>query len=304
MDETEGNNSLALMLFESPLEVEPLNMVEFFVGSAINDWSDDGVVPDLSLGIHAPAISTDVLPTYDRAAQDEIIPNWGLTIWSENQALMGANEELRSLLREMRMKESDALRMCDDLKDVIQTRDTQCSTRMNENDCLRYERRRIVSEISALEEEVNRLRSGQSLGTHAPAINTDVLPTYGRAAQDEIIPNLGLTIWSENQALMGANEELCSLLREMRMRESDALRLCDDLQDVVQTRDIQCPTCMNENDRLASEISALEEEVIAYAAASRHVIVVRQCLAVVIARTWTSTSVRQIFTCYAYGGYK
>ncbi|GKF20381.1 hypothetical protein Tco_0069019 [Tanacetum coccineum] len=104
MSENEGNNPLALMLFESPLEVEPLNRV----------------VLDLSLGTHVPAVNTtDVLRSYGRAAQEEIIPNLGITLWSENQALIGANEELRALVREMRMRESDAERLCDDLQDVI-----------------------------------------------------------------------------------------------------------------------------------------------------------------------------------------
>ncbi|GKA65268.1 hypothetical protein Tco_0764975 [Tanacetum coccineum] len=143
MDETEGNNSLALMLFESLIEVEPLNMVESFAGSVINDWSgtlyavggipdsnmmtgvptgnmpDDGVISDLSLGTHVRAINTDVLPTYGRAAQEEIVPNLSLTIWLENQALIGANKELRALVREMRRRVSTAERLSDDLQDVI-----------------------------------------------------------------------------------------------------------------------------------------------------------------------------------------
>ncbi|GKB43299.1 hypothetical protein Tco_0888241 [Tanacetum coccineum] len=105
------------MLFESPLDVEPLNMVEHFTGSSSTDW-------DASRRMLA-AINHDVYPTHGHAAQEEIIPNMGLTLWSENQALMEANEELRSLVREMRRRESDALRLCDDLQDVAQTRDTQ-----------------------------------------------------------------------------------------------------------------------------------------------------------------------------------
>nr|GEW19770.1 hypothetical protein [Tanacetum cinerariifolium] len=85
-----------------------------------------------------------------------------------------------------------------------------------------------------------------SLGTHVPAINMDFLPTYGRAAEEEIIPNLSFTIWSENQALIGANEELCALVREMRRRVSAAERLSDDLQ----------------YRRRSSKISALDEEVV------------------------------------------
>ncbi|GKB85948.1 hypothetical protein Tco_0958220 [Tanacetum coccineum] len=144
MSENEGNNPLALMLFESPLEVEPLNMVKPFAVLVVNDWSgtlyafggipvsnmmtdvpvgnmlDDRVVPDLSLGTHVPAVNTtDILRSYGRAAQEEIIPNLGLTLWSENQALIGANEELRALVREMRMRESEAERLCDDIQDVI-----------------------------------------------------------------------------------------------------------------------------------------------------------------------------------------
>ncbi|GJY06561.1 hypothetical protein Tco_0373615 [Tanacetum coccineum] len=109
MSANEGNNLLALMLFESPLDVEPLNMVEHFTASRRM----------------LAAINHDVYPTHGHAAQEEIIPNMGFTLWSENQALMEANEELRSLVREMRRRESDALRLCDDLQDVAQTRDTQ-----------------------------------------------------------------------------------------------------------------------------------------------------------------------------------
>ncbi|GJU99991.1 hypothetical protein Tco_1329262 [Tanacetum coccineum] len=71
----------------------------------------------------------------------------------ENQALIGANEELRALIWEMRRKESAAEHLYDDLQDVILARDNQISSHMNEIDHLRYERRRM-SEISALEEEV------------------------------------------------------------------------------------------------------------------------------------------------------
>ncbi|GJR15888.1 hypothetical protein Tco_0798540 [Tanacetum coccineum] len=124
---------------------------------------DDGVIPDLSLGTHVLTVNTtDVLPSYGRAAQEEIIPNLGLTLWSENQALIGANEELCALVREMRMRKSNAERLCDDLQDVIQARDNQISTCIDENDRLRYERMRMLSEISALEEEVSHLRRGQS----------------------------------------------------------------------------------------------------------------------------------------------
>nr|GEU93523.1 hypothetical protein [Tanacetum cinerariifolium] len=72
-----------------------------------------------------------------------------------------------------------------------------------------------------------------NLDTHIPAINIDVLPTDGRAALEEIIPNFCLTIWSENQALIGANEELCALVQEIRMREFADERLCNDPQDVM-----------------------------------------------------------------------
>ncbi|GKB11805.1 hypothetical protein Tco_0845728 [Tanacetum coccineum] len=116
---------------------------------------DDSVVPNL--GTYIPAINTDVLPTHGRVAPDETIPNLGFTIWSENQALIGANEELRALIWEMRRKESAAEHLCDDLQDVILARDNQISSHMNEIDHLRYERRRM-SEISALEEEVVCLR--------------------------------------------------------------------------------------------------------------------------------------------------
>ncbi|GKC03505.1 hypothetical protein Tco_0995115, partial [Tanacetum coccineum] len=72
------------------------------------------------------------------------------------------SEELRSLVREMRMREYAAERLCDDLQDVILARDNQISSYMNEIDQLRYEGRRMLSEIFALEEEVARLRRGQS----------------------------------------------------------------------------------------------------------------------------------------------
>ncbi|GKD99277.1 hypothetical protein Tco_1387261 [Tanacetum coccineum] len=161
-------------------------MVEPFNDSTINDWSgtlyavggipdsnmmidvpvgnmpDDEVVPDLNLDIHIPAINIDVVPTDGHAALKEIISNLGLAIWSENQALMGANEELRDLVREMRIRESVAEHLCDDLQDVILARDNQISAYMNEINQLHYEQRRMLSEISVLEEEVSRLCCGQS----------------------------------------------------------------------------------------------------------------------------------------------
>ncbi|GKC12900.1 hypothetical protein Tco_1009682 [Tanacetum coccineum] len=133
MEGSQGTNSLALMLFESPLDVEPLNMIEPFADSAINYWSGTlyavGGVPD-------PNMMTNVS--------------------------VGANEELHALIREMRRRKSATEHLCDDLQDVILARDNQISAYMNKIDRLRYERRRMLSEISALEEEVARLRRGQS----------------------------------------------------------------------------------------------------------------------------------------------
>nr|GEY92300.1 hypothetical protein [Tanacetum cinerariifolium] len=165
----------------------------------VGNMPDNGVVSDLRLGTHVPAANTDVLPSNGRAAQEEIIPNLGLTLWSENQALIEANEELYALVREMRRREYDAESL---------------------------------------------------LGTYVPVANTEVIPFNGCAAQEEIILNLGLILWSENQALIESNEELCALIREMRRRESDAERLWDDVQDVIQARNNQISTCMHENDRL------------------------------------------------------
>nr|GEW63868.1 hypothetical protein [Tanacetum cinerariifolium] len=123
---------------------------------------DDGLVPDLSLDTHIPAINTDVLPTHDHVALEETIPNLGFTIWLENQALIGANEELRALIREMRIRESAVERLCDDLQNVILARDNQIYFYKNEMDQLFYEQRKMLSEIFALEEEAARLRLGQS----------------------------------------------------------------------------------------------------------------------------------------------
>ncbi|GKG57472.1 hypothetical protein Tco_0584898, partial [Tanacetum coccineum] len=63
---------------------------------------------------------------------------------------------------EMRRRVSAAERLSDDLQDVILARDDQISAYMNEINRLRYERRRMSFEISALEEEVGRLRRVQS----------------------------------------------------------------------------------------------------------------------------------------------
>ncbi|GJS94472.1 hypothetical protein Tco_0801440 [Tanacetum coccineum] len=153
MEETEGNNPLALMLFESPLEVEPLNMIESFAGSTINDWSGtlysvEGIT-DLNMMTGVPM---------GNMPDDGVVSELSL----ENQALIRANKELRTLVREMRRRVSAAERLSDDLQDVILARDDQISAYMNEIDQLRYKWRRMSSEISALEEEVGHLCHGQS----------------------------------------------------------------------------------------------------------------------------------------------
>ncbi|GKA04756.1 hypothetical protein Tco_0683876 [Tanacetum coccineum] len=117
---------------ESPLDVEPLNMLEPFADSAINDgvapcnMPDDGDVTDLSPSTHIPAINTDVLPTYDRIALEEIIPNLDVTL----------------------------------------ARDNQIYSYINEIDQLHYERRSMLSKIYVMEEEVARLHRGQSSRCH------------------------------------------------------------------------------------------------------------------------------------------
>ncbi|GKF00004.1 hypothetical protein Tco_0023354 [Tanacetum coccineum] len=153
MEETKGNNPLALMLFESPLEVEPLNMIESFAGSTINDWSGTlysvGGITDLNMITGVPI---------GNMPDDGVVSELSL----ENQALIRANKELRALVREMRRRVSAAERLSDDLQDVILARDDQISAYMNEINRLRYERRRMSSKIFALEEEVGLLRRVQS----------------------------------------------------------------------------------------------------------------------------------------------
>nr|GEU97403.1 hypothetical protein [Tanacetum cinerariifolium] len=210
MEENQGNNSLALMLFESPLEVEPLNMVEPFTDSAINDWSGyNGVVPDLSLSTHVLAINTDVLPSYSFQIWDDQISAYVNEIdrlrcerrrmLSEISALKEKVGRLRKFSLAMLTEESplevEPLNMVEPFTDSaindwsgyngvvpdlslsthvlaintdvlptysFQIWDDQISAYVNEIDRLRCERRRMLSEISALKEKVGRLRHGQS----------------------------------------------------------------------------------------------------------------------------------------------
>ncbi|PWA42321.1 hypothetical protein CTI12_AA545860 [Artemisia annua] len=86
-------------------------------------------------------------------APEEMIPNLDFTLWSENQALRGANEELRALIREMREREITVECLCNDLQSVILARDNEISSYMNEIDQLRYEQQ-VMCEITVFEEEV------------------------------------------------------------------------------------------------------------------------------------------------------
>ncbi|PWA42322.1 hypothetical protein CTI12_AA545870 [Artemisia annua] len=93
---------------------------------------------------------------------EELIPNLDFTLWFENQALRGANEELRALIREMRGRELIAECLSNDLRGVIVARNKEISSYMNEIDQLRYEQRVMLYEITVLEEEVVHLRRGRS----------------------------------------------------------------------------------------------------------------------------------------------
>nr|GEU75333.1 hypothetical protein [Tanacetum cinerariifolium] len=126
----------------------------------VGNMPDDGVILDLNLDTHIPTINIDVLPTDGCAAPEEIIPNFGLTIWSENQALIGANEELCALVQEMRRREFTDERLCDDPQDVMLARENKIFAYMNKINHLRYKRRRMLFEIFALKEEVSHLRCG------------------------------------------------------------------------------------------------------------------------------------------------
>nr|GEW52062.1 reverse transcriptase [Tanacetum cinerariifolium] len=146
---------------ESSLEVDPLNMVEPFVGLAINDWS--GTL---------------------YAVGGNPISNMETGVPMEDQALIGANEELHALIREMKRRESDAECLCDDLQDVIQACDNQISTCMNENERLRYERRRMLSEISALKEEAEIIY--QEKVVRIPLLDGKVLRVLGERPREKV----------------------------------------------------------------------------------------------------------------------
>ncbi|GKD09800.1 hypothetical protein Tco_1189485 [Tanacetum coccineum] len=113
------------------LNVEPLNMLEPFADSAINDWS--GTLYAVG-GVPGPNMMMDV--HVGNMPDDGVVADLSL----ENQALIGANEKLRALVREMRRRESATMRLCDDLQYVILARDNQISSYMNEIDQLRYDR--------------------------------------------------------------------------------------------------------------------------------------------------------------------
>nr|GEZ36707.1 hypothetical protein [Tanacetum cinerariifolium] len=153
-----NTSRVAILLLESPLEVEPLNMVELFAGSPINDWR--GTLYAVG-GVPVSNMITDV--PVGNMPDDGFVPNLSLGL-----GIVGLEP---ATIRADPLHHIKGARLC--MRLVLQ---------------------------------------------NVPAINTDVLPSYGRATQEEIILNLGLTLWSENQALIGANEELHALVREMRKR--------------------------------------------------------------------------------------
>nr|GEX12037.1 hypothetical protein [Tanacetum cinerariifolium] len=116
----------------------------------VGNMPDNDVILDLSLDTHILVMNTDVLPTHGRVPLEEILQNLGFTIWSENQVLIGANEELRALVLEMRKRESVIEHLSDDLQDVILAWDNQISSYMNEIDQLCYKRRMMLCEILRL----------------------------------------------------------------------------------------------------------------------------------------------------------